>query len=148
MRAGGKYGTALQAASSMGFLDAVELLLEMGADPNVQGASFVILRMFTDMVSAGGRYGTALQAASGADLPGHLKLVKLLLEKGADPNVQGASCAILSTWTHTFAAGGEYGTALQAASYGGHLEIVQFLLENGADPNIQGANFVLPRMPH
>ena len=54
-----------------------------------------------------------------------VKLLKLLLEKGADVNAQG----------------GEYGNALQAASYKGHSEIVKLLLEKGADVNAQGGEY-------
>jgi ankyrin repeat protein len=36
--------------------------------------------------------------------------------------------------------GGEYGTALQAASYKGNLDIVKLLLEKGGDPNAQGGS--------
>jgi ankyrin repeat protein len=39
------------------------------------------------MVPAGGEYGTALHAALDR---GNLEIVTLLLEKGANPNVQGA----------------------------------------------------------
>jgi hypothetical protein len=42
--------------------------------------------------------------------------------------------------------GGEYGTALQAASYQGNLGVVALLLEKGADPNTHGASFGIPRM--
>jgi hypothetical protein len=57
------------------------------------------------LLPAGGRYGTALQAAAatrvgkhdyeeygfqGKSLDESLKILTLLLEKGADPNVQGA----------------------------------------------------------
>ena len=48
--------------------------------------------------------------------------IELLLERGADVNVQG----------------GVNGNALQAASVGGHKEIVELLLERGADVNAQG----------
>ncbi len=46
-------------------------------------------------------------------LRGHLDIVQILLEKGADINAQG----------------GDYGNALYAASREGHLDIVQILLE-------------------
>ncbi|KAF8527663.1 hypothetical protein JB92DRAFT_2698293, partial [Gautieria morchelliformis] len=66
----GKYGNALQVASSEGHHPIVELLLERGADVNAQG----------------GEYGNALQAASSK---GNHAIVELLLEKQADVNVQG-----------------------------------------------------------
>ncbi|KAJ5625207.1 hypothetical protein N7510_001516 [Penicillium lagena] len=52
--------------------NALELLLEKGADVNAQG----------------GRYGNALQAAS---FGGYERIVRLLLEKGAGVNAQGGS---------------------------------------------------------
>jgi hypothetical protein len=60
----------------------------------------------THLTPAGGTYGTALQAAAamGRDKyhfnitallsAGYVEIVTLLLEKGADPNIQGGSCAI------------------------------------------------------
>ncbi|KAF2186071.1 hypothetical protein K469DRAFT_707252 [Zopfia rhizophila CBS 207.26] len=48
---------------------------------------------------------------------GHQKIVKLLLDKGADANAQG----------------GVYGNALQAASFRGHEQVVKLLLDKGAD---------------
>jgi hypothetical protein len=45
----------------------------------------------THITPAGGEDGTALQAVSHQ---GNLEIVTLLLKKGADPNVQGGSCAI------------------------------------------------------
>jgi hypothetical protein len=49
----------------------------------------------------GGRYGNALQAAS---VKGHDKIVRMLIDAGADVNAQS----------------GDYGNALQAASVNGH----------------------------
>jgi ankyrin repeat protein len=41
----GEYGTALQAASYTRNLEVIKLLLEKGADVNVQGMSFVLPRI-------------------------------------------------------------------------------------------------------
>jgi ankyrin repeat protein len=51
--------------------------------------------------------------------------VKILLHKGADINAQG----------------GNYGSALQAASYKGHKEVVKILLEKGAKVNTGGGRY-------
>jgi len=67
---GGHFGSALQAASTVGHEQIVKLLLDKGADVNAQG----------------GEFGSALQAASAG---GYEQIVKLLLDKGADVNAQG-----------------------------------------------------------
>ena len=53
---------------------------------------------------------------------GHLSIIIILLNKGADVKAQG----------------GYYGNALQAASRYGHEKMVQLLLSKGADVNAQG----------
>ncbi len=53
---------------------------------------------------------------------GHLEIVKLLLEHGADPNLREEGIA-------------PRGHALYAAAANGHLEIARLLLENGAYPS-------------
>jgi ankyrin repeat protein len=77
----------------------------------------------------------ALQAASDS---GHLDIVQLLVENGADVNGQGGCVSIASCSSNTILEGGKYGTALQAASDSGHVQIVEFLLQRGANPNVQG----------
>ncbi|KAJ6494525.1 ankyrin repeat-containing domain protein [Mycena sanguinolenta] len=67
----------------------------------------------------------ALQTASYC---GHLPMVALLLDHGADPNLPGEYCE-------------KYlGTALQAAAFQGHHAVVQCLLDHGADINALGGN--------
>ncbi len=53
---------------------------------------------------------------------GHIEIVKLLLERGADPNLPEAGIA-------------PDGHALYSAVAGGHIEIAKLLLEHGAHPN-------------
>ena len=92
---------ALIAESAVGHLEIVQLLLDNGADVNVDDDGV-----------------TALWNASAA---GHFEIVQLLLDNGADVNANGDRYDCI--------------TALIAASKEGHLEIVQLLLDNGADVN-------------
>ena len=99
---GGFHGNALRAASYQGHDKVVEILIDKGANVNLQG----------------GIYGNALQVAS---YKGHDKVVQILLDKGANVNAQG----------------GDFGNALQVASHGGHDKVVQILLNKGADIKVE-----------
>ena len=59
-----------------------------------------------------------VKAAAG----GHIDIVRLLLERGADPNLREEGNA-------------PHGRGLYAAVYNGHVEIARLLLEHGAYPN-------------
>lgn len=55
---------------------------------------------------------------------GHLEIVRLLLERGADPNLPEEGIA-------------PRGHALHSAVVRGHIEVVRLLLEHGAHPNVE-----------
>ncbi|KAJ7274616.1 ankyrin repeat-containing domain protein [Mycena rebaudengoi] len=166
----GDLGPALEAAASKQRLEIIQFLLASGADVNAQGDDGTVLHVacrqgFTEIVqvllyhgadsnTAGGKYANALQATASceysdySDLGSHrwrsaaekaaskaeydridaswrTEIVQMLLQKGA----------------HVNAKGGEYGSALQAASKAGHMEIACVLLENGADVHALGGKY-------
>ncbi|KAF4768676.1 hypothetical protein HAV15_002769 [Penicillium sp. str.  len=136
---GGQYGNALQAALEGGYQGLFKLLSGIGVSASILGSNAVqttpeagrqkiiklLLDKGADINVQGGYYGNPLQAASRR---GYLKIVKLLLDKGANVNTQG----------------GYYSNPLQAASEAGYLEIVKLLLDKGAGINIQGGGFDNP----
>lgn len=65
--------------------------------------------------------GTPIRNAAAG---GHIEIVKLLLEKGADPNLPEEHIA-------------PRGHALHSAVVNGHIDIVKLLLDNGAYPNVE-----------
>ncbi|KAF4844111.1 putative ankyrin repeat protein R863 [Colletotrichum siamense] len=131
----------LPAASGIGHINIVELLLSVGANVNVETSNYE---------------QTALEAASGG---GHFNIVELLLSKGANVNV-GASNSrrtaleaasegghinivelLLSVGANVNAAASKSGrTALEVASEGGYFNIVELLLTAGANVNAGASN--------
>ena len=127
--------TSLHIASEHGCIDAVKLLLQVSADPNIQTHSVNIsdsnlsylpsniilqphIKQFLLINDFQTPFGfTALMFAS---VNGHSEIVQLLLNAKAKPDLQTDN--------------GE--TALYVAAVRGYPDIVQLLLEYGADPNI------------
>ncbi|KAF1995373.1 hypothetical protein P154DRAFT_526419 [Amniculicola lignicola CBS 123094] len=108
---GGQYGNALQAASSRGGQQIVELLLKAGAEANAQGGQYgnalqaassrggqqiveLLLKAGAEVNAQGGQYGNAVQAAS---FRGHQQIVELLLKAGATEVVQDTESEVTNT---------------------------------------------------
>ncbi|TFA97726.1 Ankyrin repeat domain-containing protein 17 [Trichoderma ghanense] len=131
--------TGLQIACGQGKENVVRLLLEAGSEINMSPTTNHGIQVSTQSRRTGqetahslpkafavARYNgrTALQAASER---GHLNIVKLLLQLGAEVNAPPSPSA------------GR--TALQAASGGGFGAIVQLLLQHGAHVNAPAARY-------
>lgn len=99
-------------ASYIGDLERVRELLD--DDPSLANRP-------SDYVTYYACSGTPLRNAAGG---GHIEVVKLLLERGADPNLPEEHIA-------------PRGHALHSAVCNGHIEIVKLLLEHGAYPNVE-----------
>jgi ankyrin repeat protein len=115
--------TMLPAAAQGGLFEIVKLLLTEGADINT--------------VPPGTRYATALQEAVGRQ---DLKIVHLLLDYRADPNIPGP------TWVDRLKKR-RTGTALQTAVDTKNLELVRILLEAGARANVLSSTYEDRRTP-
>ena len=99
-------------ASHMGDLERVRALLDQ--DPT-------LANRLSDYVTYYLGSGSPLRNAAAK---GHIEIVKLLLERGADPNLPEEAIA-------------PHGNALYSAVYNGHHEVAKLLLEHGAYPSPQ-----------
>lgn len=97
-------------AADMGEMERVAALLE--EDPS-------LANRVSPYVTYYPRSGAPLRSAAGK---GHLEIVKLLLARGADPNLPEEGIA-------------PRGHALYAAVSGGHLDVARLLLQHGAEPS-------------
>ena len=123
--------TAWMIVLQQGFIEAVKLLIEKGADVNsaliftVRNCPFEVIKLLIDKgadVNAKDNDGrTALMAAASK---GSNEAVKLLIEKGADVNATSNNGR----------------TALMAAASKGSNEAVKLLIEKGADVNATSNN--------
>jgi ankyrin repeat protein len=109
LRARGAY-VDINTAASIGDLDRVKELLD--EDPSLANR---VSEYVTYYIGS----GSPLKNAAAR---GHIEIVKLLLERGADPNLREEGIA-------------PHGHALYSAVYNGHYEIAKLLLERGAFPN-------------
>lgn len=128
------FGGSVGIASYLGLLPEVKVLLELDL-----GVS-----------STARNLDTALHAAA---CGGHLDVLEMALDKGANANSHGGALgyplhaaayrgdativkALLSKGADANLQGGRYGTALQAAAQGGKRHVCELLLASGSDPNV------------
>ncbi|KAF5337879.1 hypothetical protein D9758_016142 [Tetrapyrgos nigripes] len=96
------------------------LSLHLLTDTNTSCLSLMNMTHYFAKATAGS--ALPFYYASIVNLP---NMISLMMENGEDVNAQG----------------GQYGTALQAASWEGNVDIVKLLLQNGADVNAQGGEY-------
>ncbi|KAJ7586321.1 ankyrin repeat-containing protein, partial [Mycena floridula] len=164
---GSRWNYALSAAAASGKIEVMEYLLNQGADPNVHDH-------ILHWAVIGGIEAVALLIEKGADLQvqgshalraafrtGNLDIAKLLLEKGVSPqDEEGSILQNACRWGHleivsllikngadVNALGGYYGTALLIAIWGTKSEVVKFLIESGADVNARATFMGTPLSP-
>jgi ankyrin repeat protein len=111
LRAHGAY-VDICTAASIGDVDRVRELLDTEPDLANRASEYVSYYIGS---------GTPLKNAAAR---GHIAVVKLLLERGADPNLPEEGIA-------------PQGHALHSAVVNGHIEIVKLLLSHGAYPNVE-----------
>ena len=133
----GDKSTPLVVATINGCFDIAKYLLEKGADPNLASENGV-----------GPLYGTLnVQWAPKALYPqpqayrqqqiGYLDYMKLLLDKGANPNARLSRKVWYSGYNFDLAGVDEIGaTPFWRAAYGGDVEAMKLLVTYGADPTI------------
>ncbi|KAJ7453133.1 ankyrin repeat-containing domain protein [Mycena latifolia] len=132
-------GGLLQDASLEGLTDVVRILVENGANVDVNE----------------GEYDSPLLAAS---VRGHDDIIRLLLAHGADINLHGrrygtalqmaaffnnkkSARLLIDVGAYINAEAGRYGTALYAAATQGNKEMVHLLLEHGAAVHQEGGHY-------
>ena len=104
--------------------DGIEAPLYYASKNDLLGVARRLITMGVDINASSGRFDTALCAASAK---GNAEMVKLLLEKGADPNPPKHN--------------GKYGSAIFWASLRGYDAIVRLLLDAGAEVGLKGSGY-------
>ena len=134
--------SALMFAAHYGHANVVDLLLQAGANPNVQSERVTNARSQTGI-----RRSNALQEAIDN---GHIDIARVLLDSGARPDPTAFAMAggandlallekmlALGANPNTLSPDTNYVTALCVASYQGDLQAAQWLIEKGADVNLE-----------
>jgi ankyrin repeat protein len=125
--------TALIISNINGHYDTAAMLVNKGADPNIaDSAGMAALYAAVDMSTLIEIYGRPRQKTTDRLTP--LGLIKLLLDRGANPNTQLKAPTLQRVHTPGDRNLGEGATPLMRAARNGDAPAMRLLLERGADP--------------
>jgi ankyrin repeat protein len=134
---GGDHTSALLVASINGRFDLAKLLLERGADPNIQAQNGVTPLYAAINVQWAPKAAYPQPRAHLNQQLNYLGYMQLLLEKGADPNVRVNKKVWYSGYNFDQSGVDEVGaTAFWRAAYGADVDAMTLLVAHGADPSI------------
>jgi ankyrin repeat protein len=134
--------TPLLTATQNRYYHIAAYLLEQGADPNLanEGGWSPLYIAVDNRNIEGGSYPTRKPDMD------HLELIRLLLDRGANPNIRMKSSTetrnvFIQNWLREDGA-----TPFLRAAQSSDLEVMKLLLEHGADPNIATFEGITPLM--
>jgi ankyrin repeat protein len=133
----GDKSTPLVVATINGYFDVGKYLLEKGADPNLAADNGVAPLYGTLNVQWAPKALYPQPQAYRQQHTGYLEFMKLLLDKGADPNARLSRKVWYSGYNFDLAGVDEIGaTPFWRAAYGADVEAMKLLMSYGADPTI------------
>jgi ankyrin repeat protein len=133
--------TALVFAIINTHYDLAAYLLAHGADPDIADTSgMAALYAAVDMHTLGWAHGRAAPAPPEPDERDSVAMVRLLLERGANPNLPLKRPKLQRHHTAGDPGLGEGSTPLMRAAKMGDTTVMRILLEHGADPTLRQAD--------
>jgi ankyrin repeat protein len=138
--------TPLLRATMGGDSEVVRLLLDKGANPNINDMGLTPFLVAAG-VGPGNRGGTGLAAQYSAGGPVNMELMEMLLQHGADVNAQVSGTLTYSMRVSRAPSANEGKTALHIAAETGKADLVRYLLQKGASTEIKDADGKKPDGP-
>ena len=136
-RKAGDHATPLLIATINGHFDLATRLLERGADPNLIAENGATPLYAAINLQWAPRAGYPQPHAQLNQRVSYLDYMKLLLDKGADPNARLRKKVWYTGYNFDQSGVDEVGaTAFWRAAYGADVEAMQLLIAHGADPNL------------